>query len=127
MDKKTIKRKKAPKKKARKKAAKHSNKHNNGVEKIAKLLSQAREPLSLIDVLKKEGVARLAYIIDVGTTLARMTAKKNIKSQIREFSEVVGLVSSEEKQWVSVRVKNLEARIERLEEKLDIESDDNEE
>lgn len=98
-------------------------------DRISRIIDQAKEPLSLIDTLKEEGLARAGYLLGVAAGTASSLTKESVKTQVKDIAKTLGLVTKKEYDRVKARVEDLESRFEAMEEHLGlsvVDADDDE-
>lgn len=79
--------------------------------RVNKILEQAKEPFSLLETLKEEGMARAMYLLSVASFAAKNVNKDKLVENLKEAVHSLGLVTHAE-------LHSLEERIEQLEERL---------
>ncbi len=82
---------------------------------VSKVLHQVKEPFSLLQTLKEEGLSSAMMFLNVASSMAS-GASKNLKleaigPQIKDFVSSLGFVTKAD-------IERLESRIEELEQKL---------
>ncbi len=101
-------------KKNEKKAPRRS-KPTRAKDRVAKVVDQVREPFSLLNTLKEEGLANAMALFGIASAVASGATKSlrfdTIKPQLFEVLTSMGFALREE-------VEKLEARIEELEVKI---------
>jgi hypothetical protein len=100
---------------AKKKASKKPSKGKRAKEKVSKVIDQVKEPLSLLNTLKEEGVANALTFLTMASAVAE-GAKKNlklemVKPQLKDLVGSLGFALRED-------LEKLEARLEELEHRL---------
>jgi uncharacterized protein YjgD (DUF1641 family) len=100
---------------AKKKMSKTPSKRKKAKEKVSKVIDQVKEPLSLLNTLKEEGVANALTFLTMASAVAE-GAKKNlklemVKPQLKDLVGSLGFALRED-------LERLEARLEELEHKL---------
>lgn len=97
------------------KKKKKESKRKKAKEKVSKVIDQVKEPLSLLNTLKEEGMANAFTILTMASAVAS-GAKKNlklemVKPQLKELVGSMGFALKED-------LERLEARLEELEDKI---------
>lgn len=82
---------------------------------LARVFNQAKEPLSLIETLKEEGVARAAYLVGFAANMAGSVTKAGVKSQVSDLAKTFGFVTKPELEKLRARIESLEDRFIRIE------------
>lgn len=108
------------KSKAKAKSKKGQKPASKKAERISKIIEQAKEPLSLIETLKEEGMARAGYLLGVAAEMAGGVTKEGVMSQLKEVPAAVGIATKEEVRALKKQISALEDRIEQLEAKLGV-------
>ena len=80
---------------------------------VKRLVEQAKEPLSLLETLKEEGMARAVYLLSVASMATRNIKKDKIVEQVKEGVHNLGLVSRADFERLEARVEELEASLRR--------------
>jgi len=108
-------RKQAPKKTAKLTRVKRPVSKTKPRRKVSEVLEQVKEPLSLLQTLKEEGMANAFQFLHLASTVAG-EAKKNLNSELlrHQIKEVVGSLGFA----LRSDMDRLEARLDELEEKL---------
>ncbi len=96
-------------------AKKKETKRKRAKEKVTKVIDQVKEPLSLLNTLKEEGLANAFTLLTMASAMAS-GAKKNLKLEVLkpQLKDLVGSLGFALKE----DVERLEARLEELEDKL---------
>ena len=83
--------------------------------RIKKVIDQAREPLTLLETLKEEGIANAAMFLSMAGAMASGASKNlrvdHLRPHLRELVQSLGFATRSE-------VEKLEERIEELEDRL---------
>lgn len=88
---------------------------STAVKKAKKLAEQAKEPLGLLEQLKEEGLARAGYLLGVASGVAGNLTKSSVRKQLKEFSDIFGIATRDDIDWLESRINDLERRLEALE------------
>jgi uncharacterized protein YjgD (DUF1641 family) len=96
-------------------AKKKEPKRKRAKEKVTRVIDQVKEPLSLLNTLKEEGLANAFTLLTMASAMAS-GAKKNLKLEVLkpQLKDLVGSLGFALKE----DVERLEARLEELEDKL---------
>lgn len=109
---KKAKKQKSPKGKTRKTESRAAS---YAKETVSNVLHQVKEPLSLLNTLKEEGMANAITLLGMASTVASGASKNlrmdMIRPQLKEVVSSLGFATQED-------IQKLENRIEELEEKL---------
>ncbi|HEY8278046.1 MAG TPA: hypothetical protein VIH99_00390 [Bdellovibrionota bacterium] len=84
-------------------------------EKVSKVMNQVKEPLSLLNTLKEEGLANAVALLGLASTVASGASKKvrldSIKPQLRELISSMGFAMREDVEKLESRVEELELKV----------------
>jgi BMFP domain-containing protein YqiC len=84
---------------------------------VKRIVDQVKEPLSLLETLKEEGLARAMYLLGVASTASKSINKDKLREQLKDTVQNLGIVTRAD-------FERLEARVEELESKLTVCDDD---
>ena len=82
---------------------------------IDRVIEEAKEPLSLIETLKEEGMARAGYLLGIAAEVAGSVTKQNFGAQIAELGGVVGMATKADLARLERKIQALSDRLEALE------------
>lgn len=103
-----------PKAKNKKPAAKNK-KSASAKEHVSRVVEQVKEPLSLLNTLKEEGMANAMALFGLATTVASGATKnfriEAVKPQLLEMMSAVGFVTRDEMEKLEARIEELELKI----------------
>ena len=85
------------------------------VEGAKRTTEQARESLSLLEQLKEEGLARAGYLLGVASGVASSLTKSSVRKQLKEFSDIFGIATRDDVDWLESKLNDIERRLEALE------------
>jgi hypothetical protein len=107
--------KKAGAKKTKRTAAPKREASPRSKNRIDRVIEQAKEPLSLIETLKEEGMARAGYLLGIAAEVAGTMTKQNLGAQIAEFGGAVGIVTKADLARLERKLQDISDRLEALE------------
>ncbi len=84
--------------------------------KVKKVILQAKEPLSLLETLKEEGMANAMLLMNLASGAAKNLKMENIKPMVKEAVKSLGFAKKAEFDKLQDRVEELEDRLTVLEE-----------
>lgn len=84
--------------------------------KVKRAILEAKEPLSLLETLKEEGMANAMMLFSMASEAAKHLKPDAIKPQLKEFLSTMGYASRGELEQLHARIEELEDRIAELEE-----------
>lgn len=84
--------------------------------KVKKAILQAKEPLSLLETLKEEGMANAALLLHMASGAAKNLKIENMKPFIMDAVKSLGFVKKSELDKLLERVEELEDRLTAVEE-----------
>lgn len=82
--------------------------------KVKKIVNQVKEPLSLLETLKEEGMARAMFLMGAATGAAKQVNKDKIFSQFKDALHLAGVVTRTDLEALEERIEVLEAQIAEL-------------
>jgi polyhydroxyalkanoate synthesis regulator phasin len=96
-------------------ARKAPSRRADAKKRVREVVSQVKEPLSLLSTLREEGLANAMALLDMASSVASGATRglrvDALKPQIRELVSSMGFALSSD-------VEKLEARVEELEQKI---------
>lgn len=84
-------------------------------KKVEKVFRQAKEPLSLLNTLKEEGLSRAAQLAAFAGAAAKSVNADMVKDQVRDSLGQLGFATRAEVQRLQERIVELEERLDALE------------
>jgi hypothetical protein len=102
-------------KKKAKPQPKKAGKRDFAKARVSKVVDQVKEPLSLLNTLKQEGMANMMALLTLGSAVAS-GAKENLKlaamkPQLRELISSLGFALKEDFDDLAARVDELEHKL----------------
>ena len=90
----------------------------------SRVIEQMKEPLSLLETLKEEGMARAIDFIGMASAAAKNVQKDKVIEQLRDGVKSLGLISREEASSLRHRIAALEERVRELEAVIQVDSEE---
>ena len=99
----------------KKKARPQAKKRSFAKARVSKVMEQVKEPLSLLNTLKEEGLANMMTLLTLGSAVAS-GAKENLKlgamkPQLRELVASLGFALKEDFDELAARMDELEHKL----------------
>ena len=107
----------AKKKQAQKKQTRKSSEKKSSMKE--KIISQVKEPLSLLETLKEEGMARAFSLMSAAGEASRHINKDKLFMQMADAFHMAGMVTRTDIKALEERIQELEAQIEDLRSSVD--------
>jgi len=83
--------------------------------KVKKIILQAKEPFSLLETLKEEGLANAMFLLSMASGAAKNLKLESIKPQVKELMGSLGFAKKSEMEKLESQIEELEDRITELE------------